>query len=326
MEIKFAGCKSEYWKEKINLLKERYPKISFFEINRDFGREDIEFTDVLITYRLKKEQVEFAKRLKYLFVPYAGLNNFPLQVLKNKNIIVCNSHENTKYVAERAFALTLALLGKIVLFHNDLKKGFWHREGLYREYWESLRGKKCSIIGTGSIGVELAKLLKIFSCEIMGAKRNLKNGERINNFDSLTDDINKALSFGQIIYLTLPLTKETENLINEKNICLLEGKYLVNVSRGKVVDEKVLFDSLKNKILKGAALDVWYNYPKEGEENNKLPSNYPIYELDNVVISPHKGAHTEGAEKGDIDFTVRNLTNLLEGRELKNIVDLDKGY
>uniref|UniRef100_A0A7C3N8X5 Hydroxyacid dehydrogenase n=1 Tax=candidate division WOR-3 bacterium TaxID=2052148 RepID=A0A7C3N8X5_UNCW3 len=326
MEVRFAGCKSDYWKGKINQLKEKYPEISFFEINRDFEKEEIEFTDILITYRLKKEHVEFSKRLKYLFVPYAGLNNFPLQVLKEKNIIVCNSHENTKYVAERAFALTLALLGKIVLFHNDLKKGFWHREGLYKEYWETLRGKKCSIIGAGNIGIDLAKFLKVFNCEIMGVKKRLKNYEKIQNFDLLTDDINKALSFGQIIFLTLPLTKESENLINEKNIYLLEGKYLVNVSRGKIVNEKVLYDSLKNKILKGAALDVWYTYPKEGEENKKLPSNYPIYELDNVVISPHKGAHTREAEEGDIDFTVSNLTNLLEGKDLKNIVDLDKGY
>lgn len=326
MEITFAGCSSEYWKEKVLELKHNYKQHIFKEIKREFEKEDIEFTDVLVTYRLKKEQIEFSKNLKYLFVPYAGLNNFPLDALKEKNVVVCNSHENTKYVAERAFALTLALLGKIVVFHDDLKKGIWHREGLYREYWETLRDKRCTIVGTGNIGKELARLLKIFNCKIMGVKRKLENNKNLENFDFLTDDLNNGLAFGQIVFLTLPLTKESEYLINERNISLLEGKYLINVSRGKVVDEKVLYESLKNKFLKGAALDVWYNYPREGEENNKLPSNYPIYELENVVNSPHKGAHTEEAEKGDIDFTIENLKNLFEGKELKNLVDLEKGY
>ncbi|MEO0288804.1 MAG: 2-hydroxyacid dehydrogenase [candidate division WOR-3 bacterium] len=326
MEITFAGCSSEYWKEKIEELKHSYKQHLFKEVKREFEKEEIEFTDVLITYRLKREQIEFTKKLKYLFVPYAGLNNFPLDKLKEKDIVVCNSHENTKYVAERAFALTLALLGKIVIFHNDLKKGIWHREGLYREYWDTMHGKRCSIVGTGSIGKELARLLKIFNCKIMGVKRKLEKNENLENFDFLTDNLYDGLTFAQIVFLTLPLTKESENLINEKNISLLEGKYLVNVSRGKIVDEKILYESLKNKILKGAALDVWYNYPKDGEENNKPPSIYPIYELENVVISPHKGAHTEHAEKGDIDFTTENVKNLLEGKKLKNIVDLERGY
>lgn len=326
MEITFSGCSSEYWNEKIEELKLNYKEHRFKEIKREFEKEEIEFTDILVTYRLKKEQLEFSKNLKYLFVPYAGLNNFPLDTLKQKNIIVCNSHANTKYVAERAFALSLTLLGKIVIFHNDLKKGIWHREGLYREYWETMNEKKCTIVGTGSIGKELARLLKIFNCKIMGVKRKIEKNETLDNFDFLTEDLNYGLKFGQIIFLTLPLTKESENLINEKNISFLEGKYLVNVSRGKIVNEKVLYESLKNKVLKGAALDVWYNYPRDGEENNKLPSKYPIYEFENIVISPHKGAHTEISEKGDIDSTIENIKNLFEGKELKNIVDLDKGY
>ncbi|MEO0281051.1 MAG: 2-hydroxyacid dehydrogenase [candidate division WOR-3 bacterium] len=326
MEITFAGCSSEYWKKKIEELKHNYKEHLFKEVKREFEKEEIEFTHVLITYRLKKEQIEFSKNLKYLFVPYAGLNNFPIDTLKERDVVVCNSHENTKYVAERAFGLTLALLGEIVIFHNDLKKGIWHRDGLYKEYWDTIREKKCTIVGTGSIGKELARLLKVFNCKIMGVKRKLEKNEDLENFDFITDNLSEGLKFGEIVLLTLPLTKESENLINEKNISLFEGKYLVNVSRGRIIDEKVLYESLKNKILKGAALDVWYNYPKDGEENKKPPSTYPIYELENVVISPHKGAHTEEAEKGDVDFTIENIKNLIEGKKLKNIVDLEKGY
>ncbi len=326
MEILFSGCSGEYWRKNIKDITREYPQHEYKITDRNFLPKDIEFTDVLIAYRLKMEQLENARRLKYIFVPYAGVNNFPLKILSDKNIILCNSHENTIFVAERAISLILALLGKIVYFHNDLKKGDWHREGLYGEYWESIREKKISIIGTGNIGLEIARILKVFNCKILGMKKDLRSDFKLENFDFLTDNLEESLKYGEVVFLTLPLTQETERLINEKNIELLKGKYLVNVSRGRIVDEKSLYDALKNKILKGAALDVWYDYPKEGEEKNKFPSKFPIYELDNVVISPHKGAHTEKAEKRDIQFTIKNLKNLFDGKELENIVDLKRGY
>jgi phosphoglycerate dehydrogenase-like enzyme len=143
-----------------------------------------------------------------------------------------------------------------------------------------------------------------------------------------TSDLLQLLPRAEVIIITAPLTLETKGLIGEKELAALpRGSILVNVGRGAIVDEGALYQALKNGQLAAAGIDVWYNYPQdEASQANTPPSQYPFGELDNVVLSPHRG----GDDK-DIDVArMRDLAELLNaaarGDEIPNRVNIEAGY
>lgn len=325
MNILFAGCSSKYWDKVIDKISEDTENINVYREERYFEPEKLKGIDTLVSYRLNEEQLKYADKLNVLFIPYAGVNHFPLSKLKALDVDVANSHANTKFVAEHAFALSLAVMGRIVEFHNDLAQGEWNRSGLYMDYWTSMYNKKCAVLGTGAIGSQIAKLLKAFSCEITGFKRTLPDSP-IPHFDSVTNNLEQAVTDAEIVFVCLPLTQKTEGLIDKTVLEMMKGKFLVNVGRGRIVKQKALYNALKDGILKGAALDVWYNYPKIGKAHDTMPADYPFHELSNVVMSPHAASHTEAAEHADIDETMNNLLHYIKTGELRNKVNRYEEY
>ena len=325
MNIFFAGCSNGYWDKIIEDLSENTDNINIYREERYFEPEKLRDIDILVSYRLNEEQLQFAGSLKVLFIPYAGVNHFPLKELKELDVNVANSHANTKFVAEHAFALGLAVMGRVVEFHNDLAQGNWNRSGLYEDYWTSMYNKKSTILGTGSIGSQIAKLLSVFSCEITGFKKTVPDNP-IPHFDSVTNNLEQAVADADIVFVCLPLTKKTEGLIDKTVLEMMKDKFIVNVGRGRIIEQEALYNALKEGILKGAALDVWYNYPKIGEAYSKIPADYPFNKLKNVVMSPHAASHTQAAEHADIDETMSNLLNYIKTGELRNRVNRDEEY
>jgi phosphoglycerate dehydrogenase-like enzyme len=131
-----------------------------------------------------------------------------------------------------------------------------------------------------------------------------------------------------VLLICLPHTDETDGLIGERELRLLPpDALLVNVGRGPVVDEAALFHALQDHRLFGAGLDVWYTYPADQDaRSHTAPSSFPFGELDNVVLSPHRGGHSDATEKLRMDHLVQLLNAACEGRPLPNQVDLAVGY
>ena len=158
---------TNFWIKTIENLRKTFPDDQFV-----YGKEQIELhlpnCGAIVTGRISKTEIDRAKKLKALFIPFAGTDAFPLEKLKENRILVSNSHASSPYVAERTLALTLALLGKICHFDNSLRSGMWHRN----EFWTSLRMKKVGIWGTGNIGRNIAKLFSAFDCEIFGVRNS----------------------------------------------------------------------------------------------------------------------------------------------------------
>ena len=126
----------------------------------------------------------------------------------------------------------------------------------------------------------------------------------------------------------VPLTPQTEGLIGGEELASLGSEgLLVNVSRGKVVDEESLYLALRDGVIAGAALDVWYEYsPEEDENGKKYPTNFPFHELDNVVMSPHRAA-SPFSDLGRWDEVIENIHRCATGQtDFLNIVDLERGY
>jgi phosphoglycerate dehydrogenase-like enzyme len=329
LNVVFLNRLSEHWGPGIEKLEKEFPKVTFIKNSNPEDRAKLlETANVIITGRITEDEIHSAQNLKIIFVPFTGLNHFPLNLIKERNILISNTHAQSKYVAEKAVAMALALLGRVVEYHNGLKQGNWFRLFNENDTWQTIRGKTCGILGYGSIGKNIAKILKAFECRIIGFKKHIGSRD-ISEYefaDEISDNLTEALDKSEIIFVCLPLNNETKGLLSGKALINLQGKYLINVARGEIISENALFSALKDGILAGAALDVWYNYPGKNRKEPVFPSSKPIYELPNVVISPHKSSNTTDAVNAMIDDTLENIRSYLLTGKTKNTVDKERYY
>lgn len=191
-----------------------------------------------------------------------------------------------------------------------------------------LRGKTAGILGAGHIGRAAASMLRAFEMRTIGLRR--QRNAPSDPFDAIygRDDLDDVLREADVLFVALPGTQETWHLIGERELQLLgdEG-YLVNIGRGEVVKEAALFDTLRERRIAGAAIDVWYDYHPDADETGfRFPSACPFHELDNVVLSPHRAGNARPSVS-DWDVVIENINRLADGRtDLINLVDIEGGY
>lgn len=326
MKIGFCLPLNKNWRANIERLAEKFPDV---ELVLDSERSLNEFSslDAVVANPLPRERFESATRLKAVFVPFVGINHLPADLLLERGVSVYNCHGNARSVAERALAMTLAAYGRVIEFHNDLKQerwhGFWVGKGR-EDFWHSLFGKPCAVLGVGAIGMALARLLKAFDCPVTGYRRR-NSEEPMPYFDSVTTDVREAIRDAEIVFIALPLTAETEGLLTKEILAGMKGKFLVNVGRGAIVDEEGLYTSLKDGTLAGAALDTWYTYPAKGAMTG-APSRFPIHELPNVILSPHVAGSTWEAVEINTSQTIDNVEEWLRTGSCRWEVDLKANY
>ena len=175
------------------------------------------------------------------------------------------------------------------------------------------------IVGTGSIGREIARRARAFRMKTIGVKRRVEG--KVDYIDELynNDQLETALKQGDYIVVALPLTEETRDFITEKEFAVMkETAFFVNIARGEVVDEGALIKALREGKIAGAALDVFREEP--------LSPDSPLYELDNVYITPHISAVHPDYNLKAVRLFIENLKNYLEDREIRNLVDYSRGY
>lgn len=326
MKVVFCNRLNRFWGKSVEQLRQEFPDAELIT-DKDNQEQEMAHAHALVANRLSKEQVQTCRNLEIIFVPHVGVNTLPLDRILALGIRISNVHGNSRYVAERAMALTLSFYGRVLECHNDLKAskwhGFWVGKGV-RDSWDSIQGKTCAVIGVGEIGKYLAKHLKAFDCRVIGFKRrpviDIPEG-----FDEITLDLQEAIDRAELIFVALPLTERTRGLFSHELLSGMQGKFLVNMGRGEVVSEKGLYHALKEGILLGAAIDVWYNYPKGGDEIAN-PSQYPIQELPNVILSPHLAGFTPQAARLNIEQTIENVRSFLKTDTPIFEVDLDQMY
>jgi phosphoglycerate dehydrogenase-like enzyme len=331
LNIVFKSPLNPLWNEVISELRAAYPAVNFhYKLKPDNWQEGsltekMAFADAVVAGSITEVELNISKRLKTVFVPFTGVNTMPLQALKARGVNLTNVHGNAEIVAERAIALAMAILGKVVFYHNELKAGRWHRSHEEKYLWTSLKNLPCTILGFGYTGQAVLQYLRPFTEEV-SIYRNKPDKKTASQTVFETNKLEDALKDSELVFCCLPLTVHTKGLFNRKNIHLLNDKYLVNIGRAAVFEEKALYDSLSKDGLKGAALDVWYQYPSKSNKEPVFPSEYPFHELDNLIMSPHKAAHSQAAISGNIQATKLNLEHFLKnGRPIK-FVDPDEGY
>ena len=232
---------------------------------------------------LDKNIIKKAKQLKYIIRAGVGLDNIDLKFAKKKGIKVFNTPNiSARSVAEFSFGLMLSVARNIVKADRQIRKNIWKKHELYGF---ELKHKTLGIIGLGKIGSEIAKIARGFSLKVVA---NIKNKKKKRNLKVELVSLNKLLKESDFISLNVPLTDSTKNLINKKNSKFLKSNcILLNLSRGGVIDENLLYKLLIKRKIFGAATDVFLHEKKRSK----------LFKLSNIVVTPHIGAMSYDAQQ-----------------------------
>jgi phosphoglycerate dehydrogenase-like enzyme len=283
-------------------------------------------THILIGGRPMREQLLASRELRAVIVPWAGVPESTLELLRDfPHLALHNLHHNAAATAEMALALLLAAAKFIVPIDQRLRANDWSpRYAPSRSI--GLHGKTALIVGYGQIGQRVGRVCRALDMSVLATRRNRIAADAAEVHPIA--DLPQLLPRAQVLIITAPLTSETRNLIGEWELALLPpGALLVNVGRGAIVDEQALYLALKSGHLAAAGLDVWYNYPRdEAAQTNTAPSRYPFHELDNVVLSPHRGGDEAGIDAVRMQHLAELLTAAARGEEMPSRVDLVAGY
>jgi len=284
----------------------------------DLDNYELTDYDIFIGKKLSKDKLEKANKLKYVFAYKTGVDDFPLEELDKKNIILANTHADSTIIAEYSIGLSIVLVNRIHEFDLNLRKGIWYDKD--NMYWKSFFDMKIGLFGYGHIGKAIHHILHKNRIETYTIDR----GHQYENI-KLVKSIEELVTTCDIIILSVPKIKETDNLFNKDIFELMPHKYIVNVGRSNVINQKDLYEYLKSEYLGGAAIDTWDKKPKD-KDTKLMPSLYPFEELDNIILSPHAAMRVSKGHQRYIEDVTNNVVELLLNNEVKNIVSLKKGY
>jgi phosphoglycerate dehydrogenase-like enzyme len=290
--------------------------VASFEV-RDRGELDrrIGEADVLVVSGLWQDGL-LAKtgKLAYIQSIGAGTDQFPRERLAERGIRLASAQGvNARAVAEHAMALILALARKLPQARDHQAKKVWRGMiGDITRREDELGGKTLLVIGLGGIGGRLARLAKAFDLRVIGIRKNPAAGADGADAVHGIEALHRLLPEADFVALTCPLTRETEKLIDATAFRAMRSTaYLVNVARGRVVDEAALTAALVERHIAGAALDVTAEEP--------LPPSSPLWEMEQVLITPHTAGETRRYEDNVLDILEENLDRLWRGTTpLKN--------
>lgn len=264
---------------------------------------------------------ELAPRVRWVQASSAGIGQFVAQrnyAERWKGVIFTTARGIHAVPLAEFCALAMLAASRGLFLMRDLQA---------RRHWErfagtDLIGRTLVIFGHGSIGREVARLARSFGMKTIGVKRTVKDEDAsAHNVDELhpATAFRSLLPRAEFLVLAAPHTNETERVLGEAEFTLLpKGAFLVNIGRGALVDEAAMIEALKSGRLGGAALDVFATEP--------LPPDSPLWTMPNVLVSPHS-ASTSDRENGRLtDLFCENLKAFLDGRPLRNVLDVERQY
>ncbi|MGE7412951.1 D-2-hydroxyacid dehydrogenase [Methylobacterium tarhaniae] len=272
--------------------------------------------EVLVVSGLWRDALlERAPRLRFIQSVSAGTDQFPKGALRERGIRLASAQGgNERAVAEHALALMLGLTRRLPEALRNQAAATWRpmiADPARRE--RELGGQTLLVIGLGRIGTRIARLAQAFDMRVIGLRRRpLQAGDPVEAVFS-PDRLHDALGQADVVALACPLTPETEGMIGEAALAAMKpGALLINVARGRVVDQDALARALAEGRIAGAGLDCFREEP--------LPPEAPFWRMETVIVTPHSAGETSHYEGRVIDLLLENLGRLRRGEELVNPV------
>ncbi len=296
----------------------RQTGIRSFQVHSlDELRARIGEVDVLVVSGLwRNDMIEAAPKLRFIQSISAGVDQYDKGLLAARGVRLASAQgANERAVAEHAMALILALARRLPEARDHQAKRLWR--GMVSDFArreDELSGKTLLIVGLGRIGGRLARLAKAFDMTVMGVRRDPRAGH--DGADSVhgLGELHALLPEADVVALTCPLTPETEKLIDARALARMKpSAVLINVARGRVVDEAALIEALAAERLAAAGIDVTVEEP--------LPAESPLWGFENVLVTPHTAGETRRYEDNVLDILLENLDRLRRGEtSLRNQV------
>lgn len=285
-----------YTDDQVQQIQELCCNVDHIQYETDKVEQPEKYDAVICNGLFLHNNIEAFSRLKYIQLTSAGYDRVPMEYIKAHGIEIHNARGVYSIpMAEWAVLKTLELYKKSRRFYKNQSCGVWEKQrGLAELY-----GKNVMVVGCGSIGTEAAKRFKAFGVHITGVDLFEPDGKYYDEFVHVSS-LKDALEKTDVLVLTLPLTDETYHLIDAECFEIMKNNaVLINISRGKVVDETALTAALRGNKIGGVALDVF--------EEEPLDKSSPLWEMDNLIITPHNSFVGDGNHERMFDVIINNL-------------------
>ncbi len=276
--------------------------------------------EMLVTGSLSETEFHAARNLRWLHVPFAGINRLvENRALVESDVIVTNAAGvSSKAIADQVLGYMIMHSRGLVSQLQSQSRKEWQRTWFGSHLFE-LDGRTVGIVGHGRIGREIAIRARAFGMRVIATKTRVAGEFPELDLVLPSSELPRLLAESDYVVIAAPLTPETRGLIGRAELEQMKRTgYLINIARGLLIKENELIEALQEKIIDGAALDVF--------EVEPLPPTSPLWELPNVVITPHSSGTFNNFMEHTLEFYIENLKRWLEGQPLQNIVDKRRGY
>ncbi len=313
-------------------LRAEFPEDTFVYHHDYEGIEaDLQDAEVVVSWSLNAEQVKAAPRLRWIHSTAAAVHQLLIPEIVNSRIMLTNARSvHGPVVAEHVLALMFALAKRLPTAFRMQQRHHWGQEEMTQEQppLRELRDATLGIVGVGSIGGEIARIASAMGMRVIAVRANpMKGVDWVPSNDPIRaqhrvygpKDMNRMLKESDFVVISAPVTNSTTKLIDAQALTAMKkDSYLINVGRGALVDEVALIEALRERKIGGAALDVF--------EHEPLPGDSPLWDLDNVIITPHQGGISHKLWERQYKLFSENLRRYEKGAPLVGVVDKKAGY
>lgn len=296
-------------------LRRAFPDVRFLEAR---SQEDlaaaIPEADIAFSSMVREQSFARAGRLRWIHSSAAGVGATLFPALVESDVVLTNSRGvQAPAIGEHILASVLAWRRGLHLAARRQHAAVWAQDELALHAAPPLSDMHALVVGMGSIGTEAARLLRAVGAQVEGVARRARQG--VHATGALPDLLPEA----DVVVITAPHTPETDRLFDRAMLARMKpGSLLVNVGRGRIIDEAALAEALEQGRPGGAALDVF--------EREPLPADSPLWRMENVIVTPHTAGSSARFWEGLVELFSRNLERWRRGEPLENVVDKRRGY
>ena len=307
----------------VSRLRELFPRHTFLHATSE--RQALELipdAQVAFMSELRPAHFEAAKSLEWIHSPAAGVGGMLFPALVESPVVMTNSRGiSADTIAEHVLAVTLVLFRKLTIAFRAQAAREWAQDTvLHPPPIRTIRNSRVLVVGLGAIGTATARAMASLGARVTAVRRT-SSRPKPEFVDAIgaPEQLRDMVSSADVVVLAAPQTRDTRGLLGARELAAMQpNAIVVNVSRGKLVDETALAAALADGRIAGAALDVF--------EQEPLPAESPLWSMDNVLITPHMAGFRPDHWDAVLELFAENLRRYEAGRPLLNIVNKKAGY